>query len=292
MGRKVYVSGDMATDPRVLDVADENPEAALLWPWIIMALDDWGRAEADQRALKYSLFPGIATVTKSMIEDALQAYARHDLIVLYEAEGRRWMSVPPARWWRWQTHIHKDKRRDDSGSHCPAPPQPPPAAIEDRPAESRESPRDPAESRASLLFSSLHHTSLHHEHVPTAEAGRDEREPPGKPFEPDFDPLWEIYPRKAYRVKAFKAFQALMRRTDPPERAGLLDELAQATGHYAEAKASVEARYVMHGSTWFGPDEPWRDWIAGIPDDETPTSPNGHRPDPFDELAQRLEAHP
>lgn len=298
MGRKVYVSGDMATDPRVLDVADDDPQAALLWPWILMAFDDWGRAEADPRALKFALFPAVDTVTRESIDHALGVYAQHGLVVLYEAEGRRWMAVPEQRWWRWQTHIHRSKREDDSGSHCPRPPGPrAPSAHAtdvadnldqtDPSAESRGISRDSAGSRASLP-PSLPPSTLHPPptYAPIAESDRGESaEPDPEPDESDksppvafaaeFDELWHRYPRRVYRAKALRAFQARMRATPRGDRRAVLGDMAAAVGHYATARQGSDPRHVMHASTWWGPDEPWRDWIAGDPDPPPPPS-NGN----------------
>lgn len=122
MGRKVYITSDMSIDEQLSEVAEADPEAALLWPWIITFFDDWGRALASPRRIKAAVFPSIHTVTVEKVETALQLYARVGLIVLYEVDGRRYMAVPHDKWFKYQTHIRREKRADDSGSQFPPPP--------------------------------------------------------------------------------------------------------------------------------------------------------------------------
>lgn len=121
MGRKIYITSDMSTDEALMDVAAVNPMAPLLWPWLLTALDDWGRAEAGARQIKARVFPSFPAVTAEVVEDTLQACAEAGLIALYEANGKRYMAVNPAAWWKYQTHIRKEKRSVDT-SKCPAPP--------------------------------------------------------------------------------------------------------------------------------------------------------------------------
>jgi hypothetical protein len=45
-GRKVFLSSDMSVDERLLLVSQGQSMASLVWPWLLTALDDWGRCEA------------------------------------------------------------------------------------------------------------------------------------------------------------------------------------------------------------------------------------------------------
>lgn len=139
MGRKVFITSDMSSDERLIDVAAQDPLAALMWPWILTALDDWGRGEASPKRLKARVFPMNPGVTVDDIERALGLYADTGLLILYEVGGKRYMAVPSERWLRWQTHIRKVRRpgKDKMESDFPAPP-----SGEDGGAH--ESPRDPA----------------------------------------------------------------------------------------------------------------------------------------------------
>ena len=120
-GRKIFVSSDMSTDDRLLVVAEHSETAVLLWPWVLTALDDWGRAEANARTLKARLFPGLPGITAADVDEALRLYADAGLLTLYVGGGKRYMAVEPEKWWKWQTHIRTEKRTRDE-STCPPPP--------------------------------------------------------------------------------------------------------------------------------------------------------------------------
>jgi len=134
VARKVFVTSDMGTDRRLFDV---EPLAALLWPWLLSSLDDWGRADADPRVVKTMLFGRNPIVTEEVIASALEQFAAVGLVRLYEHDGRPLVAVPVEKWFRYQTHIRSEKRSNDT-SRYPAPPC----------AESREETREPAESHA------------------------------------------------------------------------------------------------------------------------------------------------
>jgi hypothetical protein len=75
-----------------------------------------------------------------------------------------------------------------------------------------------------------------------------------------FEEVWPIYPRKIGKRPAMKAFVARLRAGVP------LADLAQATRNYAHTCRDKEPNFVMHGSTFFGPNERWRDYLNGNPD--------------------------
>ncbi|HBV87018.1 MAG TPA: hypothetical protein DEF42_10290 [Desulfosporosinus sp.] len=121
MSRKVYITSGMSIDERLLDVAEQDQVAALIWPWILTTFDDWGRAEAKSRKLKMKIFPGNEIVSADSIDAALRLYHEHGLIQLYEVDGRPYMAIPHEKWFKYQTHIRKTKREVDESKY-PAPP--------------------------------------------------------------------------------------------------------------------------------------------------------------------------
>jgi len=121
VGRKVFVTSDISIDERLITIAERDPLAALIWPWILTTLDDWGRAEAKPRKLKAKVFPCNDLITFESIETALRLYHEIGLIELYEVSERPYMAVPHDNWFKYQTHIRKDKRNVDD-SKFPAPP--------------------------------------------------------------------------------------------------------------------------------------------------------------------------
>ena len=120
--RKIFIADSACTDEALMEVADQNPLAALLWPWLLLSLDDWGRGSANPRQLRARLFPENPGVTVELIAEALELYAAAGLVSRYEAGGKQLLAVPPEHWFRYQTHIRAEKRTKD-GSRYPAPPE-------------------------------------------------------------------------------------------------------------------------------------------------------------------------
>jgi hypothetical protein len=76
-------------------------------------------------------------------------------------------------------------------------------------------------------------------------------------YDADFTALWEIYPRKRAKADAARAYTARRNQGIPHE------ELLLAVKHYAGEceRESREEQFVMHGATFFGPRERWRDYL-------------------------------
>jgi hypothetical protein len=78
--------------------------------------------------------------------------------------------------------------------------------------------------------------------------------------ESDFDECWKAYPRKLARKPALKAYQAR-------RKAGVTkSDLLTATQNYARAAAGKLPEHVMHGGTFYGPNERWRDYVGEQPE--------------------------
>lgn len=87
------------------------------------------------------------------------------------------------------------------------------------------------------------------------------RENARAPFEQEFEALWERYPRKLAKKAAKKAFTA--RRASGEPHAALEAALE---GYVAEVTFyGTEAKYIMYGGTFFGPNERWRDYVGWEP---------------------------
>lgn len=279
MGRKVFVSSDIAVDERLIDVASEDGKAALLWPWLLTAMDDWGRAEASPKRLKARIFPSNPLVTADDVAQAMALYARVGLMSIYEAGGKAYMAVREETWWRYQTHIHKSKREKDESK---IPPPPRHEAI----AESRETTRDDANSRdtardraedregardryASPLPPFLPSPSApdgetHSVGADAPSGGRRrkvtvrQREP-----NPDFEAAWAGYPRRIGKGDARAAWDARGKSLDPSAAIAAVRNYAR----YCRDRP-VDPQYVMHMSRFFGPKEPYLEWVQDIPEDE------------------------
>lgn len=80
----------------------------------------------------------------------------------------------------------------------------------------------------------------------------------GADFEREFEKLWSVYPRKEGKAAAMKSFIAHRQAGVPFEEiaAGLKNYLARVKGE------CTEARYIKMGSTFFGPNACWRDYLT------------------------------
>ena len=77
-----------------------------------------------------------------------------------------------------------------------------------------------------------------------------------EPFAEDFEAAWKAYPRKKNRKGAYKAYCATRRKG---VEAG---ELLGAVTNFAREMSGKVVQFVMHGATFFGSNERWRDSVA------------------------------
>jgi len=257
--RKIFVADSACTDERLMQVADRNPLAALLWPWFLLSLDDWGRGAAAPRQLRARLFPENAQVTVDLIDESLELYGDAGLVTLYEVDGRRYVAVEPAKWFRYQTHIRSEKRQKD-GSRYPAPP----SAAARTCAQLRESARTSCECCASPSPSPS--PSPSEEELLSDSCEPDECDTPlvgelvlrDDPAETDFPLFWEHYPRHEAR----KAAAAAWRRLNARDRQ-LAAGVAQIMGELVR-QGVQERRFCPHAATFLN-GRRWEDWRDGVP---------------------------
>lgn len=121
MARKAFVSSDMAHDEKLYDLSEKCPEAVLMWPWIVTWFDDWGRALASPKRIKSQMFPNLPLVSVDLIAIAIESYAEVGLVERYSDAQHEYMAIPMDKWFRWQTHIRRDKRINDGSKFPPCP---------------------------------------------------------------------------------------------------------------------------------------------------------------------------
>lgn len=82
--------------------------------------------------------------------------------------------------------------------------------------------------------------------------------------------IWAIYPTRRGgnpRRMALKAFLARLKAKD-----ATVEQLAAATANYrkyCEDAGACGTPYVLHGATFYGPNERWKDFLAPQPDRES-----------------------
>ncbi|MBE3584958.1 MAG: hypothetical protein IMW94_02060 [Thermoanaerobacter sp.] len=123
MPRKRYITSEISTDEKIAALAEENPTAALMWPWFITAFDDWGRMSANPIEVKLTLFPAFPFTSKD-VALAMKLFHKYGLAYLYEVDGKPYMAVNPATWYKYQTYINSGRKGKNSSKY-PAPPNPP-----------------------------------------------------------------------------------------------------------------------------------------------------------------------
>lgn len=77
-------------------------------------------------------------------------------------------------------------------------------------------------------------------------------------YDEEFDALWQIYPRRINKVNAYKAFRASVK------RGASMEELTLAVRNYASERVGQDEQYTMHGATFFGKSERWRDYLPRV----------------------------
>ena len=76
-------------------------------------------------------------------------------------------------------------------------------------------------------------------------------------YTPSFEAIWKVYPRKIGKLPAFKAFKTRLKQGESEE------DLTRAVEGYIFATKGQEERYILHGETFFGPNEKWKDYLGG-----------------------------
>jgi hypothetical protein len=120
MSRKRSITSDISINPELAEVAEENPQAALMWPWFCTSVDDWCRMEADPRKVKLTVFPSFP-FKSSEIQGAMEMLAAAGLAHVYQVNGRQYLMVNPEAFYRLNTYIPNWKQVIDAS---PMPPPP------------------------------------------------------------------------------------------------------------------------------------------------------------------------
>jgi len=278
MARKLFIAESIGVDEDLLAVAEQDPLAQLLWPWLLTALDDWGRGSANGARLKAAVCPGNPLVTPEVIEHALSLYAEQGLIDLYTVGRKQYWAVKPEAWWRYQTHIPREKRQAVASS-IPSPPaseapreaeviaperiSAESSAIARECAEHSETARDVAGSRSSPSPSP---PLLHPPGEGEPPVCASHTPPPGVggavAWDAEFTTWWAAYPRKVDRTRAARAYAAR-------RRSGLsAADLLAARDHYLAAVRGRPPDKIRHAATLLGPDV--SEWVHGPPPGERP----------------------
>ena len=95
-----------------------------------------------------------------------------------------------------------------------------------------------------------------------------------KVYTPKFENLWGYYPRKIEKKAAYKKYLTTLKGGADHE------DLLKATKNFQIAMGGKEQEHIKHGATFFGPNEPWKEWVKGIPNGFSGQAPQVRAPDP------------
>lgn len=98
-------------------------------------------------------------------------------------------------------------------------------------------------------------------------------------YPPEFEEFWLIYPRQKEKRKAFKVWQARRKGGVDPQTL-----VAAATNYATECqRKGTESQFIKLPATFLGPDKPFEEYIAGVPES------SGARAGPLTRTDQSLE---
>lgn len=234
--------------------------------------DDEGRFLANARLLLGAIFPHDRDLDERFTEDSLRALAAFGRIVVYTVDGERYGAIS-----KWSEH---QKINRPTASSYPKPPN-----NLEKFSESSVSDHGglTVGIRNKEEGNGVRKTTLVHADAPMQKW-------PAKParknghyvYPQDFETAWARYPQRGGgnpKVAAYKAFRSRVRAGDD------VHALIASAEHYAaycaeSGKESTE--FVARASTFWGPGEPWLEYVAprrANGDARDPKFPNG-RPMP------------
>ena len=266
MSRKRFITSEMSTDERLAEVAAEEPIAALIWPWLLLELDDWGRAEFKPIKMKLSLFPACQLVS-------VDCLVKYGLLAKYEVDERIFIAVYPKKWLKFQTYLVGTKRPGHTSSIPGNPAWFGGECHESWLLMTRQSERGKV-SECQLTTAdvsrclplSVPSPSPSYKNPLTPLQGDDAQKPKRKrkakepeAYTPEFDAAWSAYPRKDGKRKAFEAWQKAIKRDMP-----VADMPAHIESRSFEPDwRKDEGRFIPHMATWINRDG-WLDEGAKI----------------------------
>lgn len=279
LARKRYITSEISVDDKLAAVAEVNPIAALMWPWFIKELDDWGRMKANPREVKLEVFPAFNFTTQE-IQAVLDCYHEHGLAWVYEVDGKQYMQVNPESWYRLQSYIQVSRRnRDDS--QLPPPLDHPwgqwwPESrwYTDNMEHTLANFADECSFVASIADNRQEAAIIDPSPSPShtnKRYTRDSRAAKKNDYPSDFEEFWSVYPRKVNKKGAYTKWRATLRKDDAPTK----QELIECAKRYAAEckRKGTSQEYIMHAATFLGPQERWRDYMEEAPEPHSQAAP-------------------
>lgn len=267
MSRKRFITSEMSTDERLAEVAAEEPIAALIWPWILLELDDWGRAEFKPVKMKLSLFPACQLVSADCLATSVDCLVKYGLLAKYEVDGKTFIAVHPKKWLKFQTYLVGTKRPGHTSSIPGNPAWFGSECHESWLLMTRQADRANVSEcqltaadvsrRLPLSVPSPSPSPTKSKNTPLPPKGDVAKKTSG--YSDQFEAAWKAYPKKTNKGAAYKAWQKAIKRDMPVE-----DMPAHIEARSFEPDWRKEdGRFVPHMATWLNADG-WLDEGARI----------------------------
>jgi len=116
--------------------------------------------------------------------------------------------------------------------------------------------------------------------------------PYNPPYSGEFEEFWNIYPRKTNKRGAFKCWQARLREKIDGKPAVTASQLMAYTANYAEAVRGKEEQFILHASTFLGPNHRYRDYEVKQNAGTTRNTGNNRRSNLPESYRKQLEQLP
>lgn len=106
-------------------------------------------------------------------------------------------------------------------------------------------------------------------------------------YTPEFEAFWQAYPKKHNKWRAWRQWQAALKRQRPASITA--SELIAAAHNYAQSVSGTDPRFIMHPATFLGPDCRFLDYMAGS---TVAAVPNGLSEQEAAELVEMINRTP
>lgn len=197
-----------------------TPEQECTFTRILMAVDDFGRFEADPRLLSARLYPlRIGKASAQQMQSMCDALATHGIIKVYQVEGRKylqvvkWQNVPRAKTSKFPAMLDTctaDAQQMQSGCGASAP-------VTVTGTEDRNREPEPLSSPGNT----------------------------GGDVPEDFKAFWQAFPRKVGREAALKAWAKAKRKPPLSEVIAALDAAKR-----SDQWTKSGGQFIPHPATW------------------------------------------
>ena len=221
-------------------LAECQPLTRLLFAGLWTIADREGRLEDRPRRIKAECLP----YDDCDVDALLSELARHDFIIRYGFEGKRFIAVPT-----W--HKHQSPHMKESASTIPAP--------DEHGASTNPAPYEPP---SSCLVSCLVNGN-HKEPLSDSSESNDIDLTSSDTNPDDFDIFWTAYPRKESKQTARISWKRVPKK-DRPAAAAAAESM-----HDCVARGWQERAFCPHPSTFLN-QRRWEDWADGPPPNYLP----------------------